>query len=1036
VSPLGPPEFSSFFREVYDHEPYPWQLRLAKQVIESGEWPDLLDLPTGTGKTAVLDIALFALAVRGDLPRRIVFVVDRRIVVHQAARRVEQLATALDPLGSGVAPDVARRLRALAPSPPGVDEGPVLRWSELRGGIVRDESWATRPDVPAVLISTVDQVGSRLLFRGYGVSRGMRPVHAGLLGNDTLFLLDEVHLARPFRTTLRAIGSRYRGGDRPGVLPDRWRVVELSATPSEEVERRFTIHDDERRPTTTGGGPAGAELERRLAASKPAVLRAVAARPSGYAKAIADACLQEVQALLGAGTRRIGVVVNRVATAVAVERAVRVLGCETILVTGRIRPIDREEIVRRLESRVGSGRARSEDDEAVVVVATQTIEAGADLDLDALVTECASLDALQQRFGRVDRTGAISATGHPKASVVLGGSSAIELGAEDPVYGTALASTWTWLEAAATDGRIDFGFGRLPVPEGPARSELLPPQAWCPQLFPSHLDRWVQTWTQPHADPVVAHWLHGLEERPADVSVIWRADVTPDLLMSIRSEGSTDASTPSPHTVTLLGDLFEACPPDAREAMALPVRAVRRWLASRLPGGEVVAASDDVGDVTGQADLGDRRQSERLAPVVVLGTEGGPAEIRVTDRPAEIKPGDTIVVPLEYGGIHAGSWDPAETAPVVDRATTARALADRRAVLRLFAGGMAMPPVVADDGSATALAFPSPSGQDEEVDPVEVAEADRELVAEWLRTYLDAASAAPAASGAGGGGPLDLEVAVARHLASGRLHVQPIRWPGPDQAGPTGFVASTSRPLPRRALRSGWAEQTAAAVDTEPETSSFVGREVTLSTHLLDVGQWGELLARNLGLPPEVVADVALAGSLHDLGKADPRFQLMLRSGIIGSSTELLAKSGLAPGDGARRREAQRASGYPPGARHELLSLALVQGRDELARRAHDWDLVLHLVASHHGHCRPFPPVVLDGRPTVVTVEHDGLQLTASSDHGLARLDAGVPQRFWRLVSRYGWWGLAWLEAVLRLADHRASEVEQRRVDTDAEQVG
>src|SRR5262249_23737151 len=89
--------------------------------------------------------------------------------------------------------------------------------------------------------------------------------------------------------------------------------------------------------------------------------------------------------------------------------------------------------------------------------------------------------------------------------------------------------------------------------------------------------------------------------------------------------------------------------------------------------------------------------------------------------------------------------------------------------------------------------------------------------------------------------------------------------------------------------------------------------------------------------------------------------------------------------------------------------------------------LVDYLVGTHHGRGRPFVPVIEDHEPEQVTLRWDGHTLSASSDHGLWRLESGGAGGFWVLVRGSGYWGLAVLEALLRLADGARSAEEQRQ---------
>lgn len=76
-------DFSEWFQALWNQGLFPWQQMLAERLVDD-DWPGFLDLPTAAGKTACIDIALYALAAQAHrpvcertAPRRIWFVVDR-----------------------------------------------------------------------------------------------------------------------------------------------------------------------------------------------------------------------------------------------------------------------------------------------------------------------------------------------------------------------------------------------------------------------------------------------------------------------------------------------------------------------------------------------------------------------------------------------------------------------------------------------------------------------------------------------------------------------------------------------------------------------------------------------------------------------------------------------------------------------------------------------------------------------------------------------------------------------------------------------
>ncbi|MBN1608410.1 MAG: type I-U CRISPR-associated helicase/endonuclease Cas3 [Polyangiaceae bacterium] len=1025
MNELSLDHFDAFFSELHgpEAEPFPWQRRLVRKVAAEGRWPELLDLPTGTGKTTALDIAVFAQALEAErppherkAPRRIVLVVDRRTVVDQAHERAMKLAKALhrtSPKETPVLAEVSRRLRRLAAEgSEQLGDSSPLGVHLLRGGMPRDNDWARSPTRPLIAVSTVDQVGSRLLFRGYGLSEQMAAVHAGLLANDVLFLLDEVHLARPFRDLLCQLKQRYRAFSHAG-LPDRWQVVQMSATADTTVSEPFGLDPDD---------TSHPRLRLRLEAHKLTVLQTVKVSGSEEKRkrTLAAAIVHEAEAQLAPG-RAIGIVVNRVQAAQfifeALKKPVEASNGTVRLATGRMRPLDRQELEHELKVEFGSDRDRAQTSPRVVV-ATQCIEAGADLDFDRLLTECASLDALRQRFGRLDRLG----TASDARAVVFAREDQISDKAEDdPVYGKALAATWNYLN---TLEQVDFGLEHFPVPDKDELGKLVASPPAAPLLLPAHLDAWVQTTPPPLADPDPALWLHGPQPVDPEVTLVWRADLTE---FALRDLLRTSSAAAGPVPAEWLDQRLDACPPRSMEALSVPLAVCRAWLRRQTPG-DITDAGALAADEEARSD-----KANHDRPAVVWRRDG-----RGATWPRSLRPGDVVVVPSSYGGLREGTWAPDSDDPVIDLGDAAQLWQRRRAQLRLhsnvLAGALKNPSVLP---VLPTLELP----EDSEGDPLDTAcdyleQLEQHDPVPWAKALTRLLSAAS---------PRQLRlVELAGPAAASEA---PSRVDGQKY-----WALVLRRPISRETLRGLRAElqgsnrhHTESGIEldasvveatSDDDHATLTGVEVTLKAHTDDVVRFTRSYAAAAGLAENLQRALELAASWHDLGKADGRFQRWLLQGSAFKAAvakELLAKSAMPAQDRAARQRARERSGYPERARHELMSLALIQQSDALRARADDdWDLVLYLVSSHHGWCRPFAPFAEDPHPTDVAVSVEGLSFAANSAHGLERLDSGVAARFWRLVRRYGWYGLAWLEALFRLSDHRASESETEQPEQGA----
>lgn len=418
---LSERSFEQVFERATGLCPFPFQKRLA----EDERVADLIEVPTGAGKTAAVILAWlwrrrFAPEhVRKTTPRRLVYCLPMRVLVEQTRDSAILWLHRLGMLAGDAKISTSNGKERIEHYRPSWDDSQRIAVTVLMGGEDGQE-WDIYPEQDAIIIGTQDMLLSRALNRGFGMSRYRWPMHFGLLNNDCYWVFDEVQLMGSGLATATQLAA-FRSDDvlnafEPGHCA--WMSATLRRDWLETVDFRSRVPDLSSCTLQTDDRNH-IDLAKRLWAKKR-IEKAVA--PATDAGGVAD----EILDAHGLGTLTL-VVLNTVERATSLYRTIEEIiksqslsldkkrrgrkmadsspDCtfqakdkpDIVLLHSRFRPGDRERIIRQiLTEPPKAGR---------IVITTQVIEAGVDISAMTLFTEIAPWPSLIQRFGRCNRFG-------------------------------------------------------------------------------------------------------------------------------------------------------------------------------------------------------------------------------------------------------------------------------------------------------------------------------------------------------------------------------------------------------------------------------------------------------------------------------------------------------------------------------------------------------------------------------------------------------------------------------------------------------
>jgi CRISPR-associated endonuclease/helicase Cas3 len=510
--------FAKRFEALTGNAPFPWQERLFLWFLSDKTLPTDVSLPTGTGKTSIMAIWLLALAAKSSadsrqisIPRRLIWVVNRRVVVDQATDEAARMRERIKDLAIVELDPIRSALMELC----GETSGDVLGISTLRGQFEDNAEWRGDPSRPAVIVGTVDMIGSRLLFSGYGVGFRAKPLHAGFLGQDALLVHDEAHLEPAFQELLTAIREEQKRCGEFGAF----HVMALSAT-SRAQNGAFGLTEVEKDVPNKIPDQSETPLHviwRRQGAKKQLSLHIVQKELTDDIAAEALKLANQACAVL--------VFARTVEDVEKIAGKLKAKKQQAQQLTGTLRGWERDRLVNRDPIFSRFLRQAQPAAATVYLVCTSAGEVGVNISADHLICDLSPFDSMVQRFGRVNRFGDRDHTQvhifHPAQADF-----------KDDELDRRRQKTLALLKKLDGDGSPK-AIGELMKAED-CQAAFTPP----PTILPATdilFDAWALTTIKGKLPgrPPVERYLHGVSDEPPETRVAWREEVgviTGDLL--------------------------------------------------------------------------------------------------------------------------------------------------------------------------------------------------------------------------------------------------------------------------------------------------------------------------------------------------------------------------------------------------------------------------------------------------------------------------------------------------------------------------